>query len=330
MGSVSGATPEAIVEALQDFLQATLRHANGDTTPVRPSHRIPFRWPPHAISYDFHVLPSDWTGKAALELYGDRFEVGIARTASGVFGRLEGVWNEAKGESEEEILRLLAEGAEPFFARQFAIAHCLGKTARFEGTLRDLTEADLVKLLYCPDRDVAHDAQTEIEKHASTGIFTDALTLILKDRTHPHRRSAQWCVLDMYEDLPTFCKTKAQETEAILAIRDLIFEADDDYARTIYKAGVVLGGHICTHEAADALITCLKGPSKFGRRSAIHAVFHLAEWLPSRRGEIVTALKNVVSDDPEPILQHFAASIARDVDAGSVEHMTEPVFADES
>lgn len=31
-------------------------------------------------------------------------------------------------------------------------------------------------------------------------------------------------------------------------------DSQDDIARTIYKAGVVLGGHLCTEEAADALL----------------------------------------------------------------------------
>lgn len=322
-------SPEQIVAALEEFLAASLRDANGETAPIKPAHRIPFRWPPHPVSYDFHVLPSDWTGKATIELHGEKFDVGIARTASGIFGRIETLWNEAKGDDEESMMAALRTGAEPLFARQFAISHCLGQVSRFEGTIRDLPEVEIIKLLYCTDRDVAHEAEIEIEKHASTGQFTDALTHILKDRTHRHRRIAQWCVLDMYEDLPTFCKTRAQESEAIAAIHDLIYSAEDDFARTIYKAGVVLGGHICTHEGADALLDCLKSPSKYGRRSAIHALFHLAEWLPSRRGEIVTFLKNSGSSDPEPILRQFAIHIARDVESGAVEHVTEPVFPDE-
>lgn len=329
MSTTSTTRPEDIVRSLEAFLQASLADAQGDTTPIRPQHRVPFRWPPHPVSYDYHVLPSDWTGKATIELYGETFDVGVARTASGIFGRLEGIWNEARGETEQEMLAELAVSAEPYFARQFAISSCLGRTARFDGSVRELPEVEVIKLLYCPDRDVAHEATGEIEMHASNGLFTDALTLVLRDATHRHRRIAQWCVLDMYEDLPTFCKSKAQETEAIHAIRDLILSADDDYARTIYKAGVVLGGHICTHEAADALLACLRGASKFGRRSAIHAAFHLAEWLPSRRGEIATSLKNVASEDSEPILRKFASSIARDIEAGAAEHMTEPVFADE-
>lgn len=322
-------TPEEIVREVELFIDAAVERAGGDTSPVAPSHRVPFHWPPHPVSADYHVLASDWTGRERVEVDGESYDVLTARTPHGVFGRLERVWNEAMGDSVEAMLAALVAGAEPFFRRQRMIAETLGRASRFEGTIRDLNEIDVVKLLYCQDRDVANDARIEIEKHASTGLFTDALILILRDTRHPHRRIAQWCVLDMFEDLPTFCRSKAQETDAIQAIRQLIWSSEDDYARTIYKAGVVLGGHICTHEAADALIACLQAPSRVGRRSAIHSLFHLAEWLPSRRGEIVTKLRNRAMQEPEPLLKVFAESMVRDIESGATEHMTEPVFPGE-
>ena len=43
------------------------------------------------------------------------------------------------------------------------------------------------------------------------------------DDRHPHRRSAQWCVLDMFEDLPSFCPTGEDQQAAIHAIQGLMW-----------------------------------------------------------------------------------------------------------
>ena len=154
-------------------------------------------------------------------------------------------------------------------------------------------------------------------------MFTDALIHILDDRTHPLRRIAQWCVLDMFEDLPAFCRSPEDEVKAVAGIRDLVWSANDDYARTIYKAGVVLGGHVCSEQSAEALLACMFAPSRVGRRSAMHAVFHLAEWMPEKRDEIVGKLKMASKNDSEPLLRTFAACMARDIESKAPEHVTE-------
>lgn len=318
-----------VADNLESFVTRAVEEAGGNTTPVAPSHRIPFHWPPHPISKDYHVLASDWTGRADIEVYGEHFDVQIARTAQGIFGRIEKVWNEAKGATLEEVLAGLAETCEPYFRRQFEIGKTLGSPVRYGGLLNDLSPSDHVKLLYCPDRDVAHEAQLYIESHASTGLFAPALISILLDQRHPNRRSAQWCVLDMFEDLPSFCPDSESQSEAVAAIKSLIWSANDDFARTIYKAGVVLGGHVCTPEAADAILDCVQAPSKFGRRSAIHASFHLGEWLKDYKDRILSALDAAAVNDPEVLLREFAASMARDIRNGAFDHMTEPGFPEE-
>src|SRR5262249_30763102 len=160
----------------------------------------------------------------------------------------------------ELMLSQLAKAAEPLFQRQICINECRGLEGRFKGHIRDLNPSDLIKLLYCTDRDVANDAHTEIDTHASQRIFTPALVAILNDRRHPYRRSAQWCVLDLFEDLPSFCRHEDEEEAAIQAMRDLIWDAEDDYARTIYKAGVVLGGHLPHKHGGPILLECLNAP----------------------------------------------------------------------
>ncbi len=329
MNGTSDLVSSEIVLDLERFIESAVVAACGDTTPIRPVHRIPFHWPPHPVSSDYHVLASDWSGRSTLHLHGEELEVLVARTAQGIFGRVEGLWNEARGTTEAEMLRRLAKGCEPYFARKLAITHLLGLTSVFTGNIRQLDPSSLVKLLYCPDRDIANSARIEIEKQASSGIYTPALIMILNDDRHPHRRIAQWCVLDMFEDLPSFCKTECDMTAAVLAIRNLLWSAEDDHARTIYKAGVVLGGHVSNAAAGDALMDCLFAPSRTGRRSAIHAVFHLIEWLPNRREVAIEGLNRVAAEDPEPILRRFAASMAHDLSLNSSEHVTEPLFVGE-
>lgn len=318
-----------VVRELEAYIERAVKASGGDTSPLRPSHRVPFHWPPHPVSYDYHVLPSDWSSRTQIEMHGEPFDVEIAKTAVGVFGRCETLWNEARGVTMQEMLDGLKAGCEPYFKRQFAIATTLERDGRFKGTLQELAAADLVKLLYCTDRDVAHEAHTIIETRASTGLFSYALVEVVKDERHPARRIAQWCALDMFEDLPAYFPEADKQTAAIDAIKSLIWSASDDYARTIYKAGVVLGGHICTEPAADALIACVTAPSKYGRRSAIHACFHLAEWMPSRRNQTIEALRAASENDAEPSLREFARCMVRDIGAGAVEHVTEPIFSGE-
>ena len=133
----------------------------------------------------------------------------------------------------------------------------------------------------------------------------------------------------MLEDLQSFFSDSAGGLDAVDAIKERIWSAEEDYARTVYKAGVVLGGHICNDPAANALIQCIRAPSKIGRRSAIHAVFHLAEWMPACREQILGALQQASNEDPEPLLRAFAAGIAQDIEAKETEHVMEPLFPDE-
>jgi hypothetical protein len=321
---------DPITVEVVEAIETAVSNAKGSTVPIKPSHRIPFHWPPHAISLDFHVLASDWTGRESFELDGETFEAAIAKTPFGVFARCQRHWNEAKADSVENALEGLKAGLEPLFARQRAIAHCLGEEGRCSEEIRSHSRPQLVRLLYCEDRDVAAEAQREIETQASSGLFTQALIHILNDRRHPNRRSAQWCVLDMMEDIDAFCRSESDVSEAIDAIRGLIWTAGDDYARTIYKAGVVLGGHICNKQAAEALIDCIEAPSRIGRRSAMHAVFHLNEWMPETKPRIVAALQKAADEDPEPLLRTFAACMAEDIASDKTDHVTEPMFPEEA
>jgi hypothetical protein len=319
----------ALVEELRAFIEDSVAKAGGSTAAVDPGHRVPFHWPPHPISHSFHVLASDWRGKGKVEIHGEVFPVRIARTQHGVFGRIDGLWMEGKGETDEQMYEALRKTAEPLFARQFSIAETLGLQGRFAGSIRDLPDVDLLKLLYCRDRDVAHEAQVAIELHASAGIFGPPLIEVLTDRRHPNRRSAQWCVLDLFEDIQSFCRATDEEARAVAAMRDLLWDAEDDYARTIYKAGVVLGGHIPDRHGGPVLLECLHAPSRIGRRSAIHGLFHVVEWHPQSRVSVIKALEEVAAHDEEPVLREYAALMARDIASGQLDHVGEPLFGDE-
>ncbi len=318
-----------MVRELRAAIDRAVEANGGSTVARKPAHRVKFHWPPHPISYSFHVLASDWKGQAGFEAYGDLFEVVVAKTPHGVFGRCNEIWHEDRGETETEMLRNLRASSEPLFARQLEINRALEKPGRFKGPLRSLEPIDLVKLLYSQNRDVADEARSEIEKHASSRVFFEALIEILEDRRHPNRRSAQWCVLDLFEDLPSFADSTEDQEAAVAAMRNLIWDAEDDYARTIYKAGVVLGGHIPYLYGGPTLLDCLKAPSKIGRRSAIHGLFHVVEWIPDMRDRVVSALQAAASSDPEPQLCEFARLMAEDIANGAFDHIQEPVFPDE-
>lgn len=321
---MTAVTPEALVEAVRDAVTSV------EPSPARPiGHRVPFHWPPHLLSGDYHIAPHDWTGKASFEDDGEVFEVETAQNSAGVFGRTVGLWNEAKGAGTAEVVAALKEGAQPLLARQRAAAHALGLPGRFTGTVSSLSPEQWLKLLLCSDRDVAHEAMTLIEANASEVPFGAALIELLRDVRHPYRRVAHWCVLDMFEDLPSLCPDPGQQDEAVSAIRELIWEAEDDYGRAVYKAGVVLGGHICTQRAAEVLFECVRAPSKIGRRSALHALFHVAEWMPDYRTRVVEVLRQAGESDPDPLLRQYAASMAADVEAGGIDHVAEPMFPEE-
>ncbi len=321
--------PES-VQALVAWIDRVVQANGGSTKARKPGHRTKFHWPPHPVSASFHVLASDWTGRSSVDAFGETFAVKIARTPHGVFGRCDAIWLEARGDTEEEMLENLASAAVPLFERQFAIARCLEQETRFQGKLRELAPLDLTKLLFCEDRDVANEAKTEIEKRASERAFFPLLTAVLRDRKHPNRRTAHWCVLDLFEDLPSFCDGHADELNAVSAIKALIWDAEDDFARAIYKAGVVLGGHLPYDFGGPVLLECLQAPSKIGRRSAIHGLYHVVEWVPEMQARVVAALREHALQDPEPLLRAFAAQMATDIEADNSDHVIEPTFPDEA
>jgi len=325
-------TPNAedVLASLLAFIDRAVEENGGRTVAEKPGHRVPFHWPPHPVSYRYHVLSSDWDGKTTWTAHGETFTVTVANTPQGVFGRCDVLWHEARGDTLEAMLENLAETAQPLFTRQLAIHRTLGRGGRFLGHIRDLPPDDLVCLLYCPDRDVSNEARIEIETHASLKVFTPALIAILRDTRHPNRRSAQWCVLDLFEDLPSYCDTPELEREAIIAMRDLVWHSEDDYARTVYKAGVVLGGHLPDENGGPILLDCLTSPSKYGRRSAMHGLFHVVEWHPEQRERVVAALRAAASIEPEPLLGEFANHMADDIGARRIDHVQEPVFEDET
>ncbi len=320
---------EQMVRELRAMIGRAVETNGGSTIALKPAHRLPFHWPPHPVSYSYHVLASDWKGKANFEAYGDTFEVDVAKTPHGVFGRCDELWHEDRGETVGQMLQHLRDSSEPILQRQVQINRALEKPGRYNGHLRDLPPIDLIKLLYSENRDIANEARTEIEKHASSRVFFSALVEIVNDQRHPNRRSAQWCVLDIFEDLPSFAATPDDEEEAVDAMRNLIWDAEDDYARTIYKAGVVLGGHIPYVYGGPTLLDCLKAPSRIGRRSAIHGLFHVVEWIPDMRDRVVAALLDCAAADPEPQLKDFATLMADDIATGAADHVQEPIFSDE-
>jgi hypothetical protein len=226
------------------------------------------------------------------------------------------------------MLTNLRESCEPLFERQFIINQTLELPGRFKGHIRESDPLSLLKLLYCEDRDVANDAKIAIETHSDRRDFLPALLFILSDRRHPNRRSAQWCVLDLFEDLPSFTSSRQDDQLAVKAIKDLMWDAEDDHARTIYKAGVVLGGHIPNLHGGPTLIECLRAPSRIGRRSAIHGLYHVVEWMPDTKLLVLTALKNAINAETDPQLRQFAMEMAEDIAAGT-DHRPEPVFDEE-
>lgn len=320
---------QSLVLSLREFIDASVRMNGGSTAPIKPGHRVKFHWPPHPVSRDFHLSPADWTDTDSFEAHGERFEIEVASTPHGIFGRSNELWLEARGEDRVSLLKSMAKAAQPLFQHQFAINRCLLREGRYTGLVRDLPPEDLLKLLYCEDRDIAHSASVEIETHASMRIFTPALIEILKDGRHPNRRIAQWCVLDLFEDLPSFCSGPQEESRAVDAMAGLLWEASDDYARAIFKAGVVLGGHVPHALGFPALMRGLDAPSRIGRRSAIHGLFHVVEWQPETRAKIVQTLRTHAERESDPQLEEFATLMARDIEAGDYDHIPEPVFADE-
>ncbi|MFI5387646.1 MAG: hypothetical protein ACHQ50_16175, partial [Fimbriimonadales bacterium] len=195
---VAGENAE-LVEALSAFVAREVERNGGSTAVRRPAHRVKFHWPPHPVSYSYHVLASDWTGSTTFQAYGQTYEVQVATTPYGVFGRCNAIWLEARSDTVDGMIHEMILAAEPLFHRQLLISRTMELEGLFTGHVRDVQPEGLLKLLYCEDRDVANDARIEIETHTNSHQFTAALIYILRDTRHPNRRSAQWCVLDLFE-----------------------------------------------------------------------------------------------------------------------------------
>ena len=298
-------------------------------SPVKPDHRKKLRWPPPATSHRYHVLATDWRGSAILELHGERLPVRVATASGGVFGRCEPIWLEARGDSEAQMLENMRLAAEPFFKKAMGINSVLGLPGRFRGHVENLEPLSHLKLLFSEDRDIADDGQIEIEKHARTKLFGPALIEVLHDTRHRCRRTAQWCVLDLFEELPAYCRDPDEERRAVGAMKALIWDAEDDYARTVFKAGVVIGGHLSETYGGPILIECLAAPSRIGRRSAIHGLFHVVEWVPELRDSVATTLRTHAMTEPDALLADFARDMAADIASDSAEHVHEPLFPGE-
>lgn len=316
-------------EALQLWteLDAYLEAHPGEL--VRPGHRIKFVWPPPPISYEFRIAPGRFTQKEIFKNQGEKFAAKIADTEFGIFGRCEELWLEARGETVEDVLDQLSESANPLLCRQRAIAKTLEMDKRYTGRIKDLPPIQLLKLLFCEDRDVAHTAHTDIELQAGQHGYGLSLVNILKDRRHAMQRTAQWNVLDLLEDVSAFFTSDDEMHQVVDAIVELMWDAPDDYIRCIFKAGVVLGGHMSSKYSLPALTKCLEAPSAFGRRSAVHGLFHVVEWDATTRSTVIATLAEYAEQEPEKALKEFAVGIAEDLKHGVIDHLPEPIFSGE-
>lgn len=322
-------SPEQLLASLDAFLAEERERMGRPMPAVNPSHRRQFTWPKASIAAQYHVGPTDFTKSVRYEIHGEGFQVAVAETPFGCFGRCEALKGEAKGASIEGMLANLGRELEPLFRRQFAISRTLGLARRFDGHINELEPGQLVRLLFCEDRDVAHTAMQEIDAHARSGLYTPCLIRILYDEWHIYRRTAQWCVLDIFEDLPNVCRSDEEMTHALNGIRHLMINSPDDIIRTIYKAGDVLGDHIATPEAGEILVEVLQnGTYPFGRRSAIHGMIHLCEWLPQYQDKCLEALEQAAVADPDPNLRAYALAALRDIRMGGP-HGPEPALAGE-
>jgi hypothetical protein len=318
---------------LSDFLKSEEERLGGPQPAVKPPHRVPFEWPRSSLSARYHIPHSAYVGHATLSVDGQEFPVEVAETEYGVFGRCERFWAEARGANVEAMLANLQAECMPLWRRQRAIGKALGRDERVETPVSAMEPLDLCRLLYCEDRDVANEAMTVIDEAASRGIWGPALLTILRDRSHPLRRQAQWCVLDLLEDLRGFFPSEAEQAEALRVLEEFLWGCEDDYARTCYKCGDVLGDHVADDRAVDLLLRVLAGaPSPFGRRSAIHGLIHATEWLSERKDEILAALERASHDDAHPLLREYAAIAMDDIRVGAPgfhPHGPEPVFEGE-
>jgi hypothetical protein len=323
------ADAQCLSQELRAYIGRSVAAHGGSRVAVNPGNRVAFSWPPHPESYGFHLNASDWKLAGSIDIGGEEFVLELADTRAGLFGRLPELWFEARAINYDQLIPKLKEGVQPLLERQRLVAGVLECSERFTGHIPDLPPLDLLKLLYAPDRDIVNDARREIETHASSGLFFPSLIAVLEDNTHPYRRSAQWAVLDLFEDMASFARTEEDWELAVEKIKDLIWNAEDDYARVIYKAGVVLGGHMPYLHGARAVAACLEAPSRIGRRSAIHAMYHVAEWAPEHTSNIISRVLAVAANDPEPLLRAYAAAMAADIERGDMVHAEDIWFPGE-
>jgi hypothetical protein len=325
--------PLVLLRRFGAFLGAEIERLGGPQPAVKPPHRVPFEWPRRPASAKYHIHHSAWRGAAKLEVDGREHDVLVAETPYGVFGRCEHFWAEARGANLQAMLANLREECEPLWARQRAIGEAIGREERIETPIAELSPLELLRLLYCSDRDVSHEASVQIEETASKGIWGPSMLAVMRDRGHPLRRQAQWCVLDLLEDLPGFFPGPDLQAEALSTLERFMWDCEDDHARTCYKCGDVLGDHVADDRAADLLLRVLSGaPSKFGRRSSVHGLIHVTEWLPHRRGEIEAALRGAAQSDTEPLLREYCEVALNDIAVGAPgihPHGPEPIFEGE-
>ncbi len=326
-------TASELLAQFREFVEREVARNGGPQPAVKPPNRIHFEWPKPPVSAKYHIPHSAWTGSAVMDVDGAKYPVLVADTEYGVFGRCEHFWAEARAATRDGMLARLRNECEPLWDRQRAIGAALGIDGRVETPLPKLSAIDHLRLLYGSDRDVANETAGIIDRRARRGYWGPALLEIMKDRGLPLRRQAQWCVLDLFEDLPSYFPPDTERLEALMVLERFLWDCEDDFARTCYKCGDVLGDHIADERALQILVRVLKSaPSPIGRRSSIHGLIHIAEWLPDRRDEILSALRWSASEDSHPQLRGYADVAINDIEVGAPSfhpHGPEPVFEGE-
>lgn len=314
---------------LRAWLDICVIGQNGNDAPLKPDHYKPFHWPLHPISHDYAIPKEAWNQAVTWTFHGRSFEVLVATTSQGYFGRCEGMRAEATGVGLEEMLKELERTCEPLYRRRTEVAAKLGLDEPYQGSLNDLDILSLFKLFFANDRALAHDAANRLETGLPHAMMPHLLLEVLKESKHQNRRVAQWLALDMLEHHESYTNAEVTDVEFAEAIKTLMWNATDDYARTMFKAGVVLGGHMCTAASAKTILALISSPSPIARRSAMHASFHLREWMPEQEEAVLSILKQVELNDPEPMLRAYANGLQADILSGDTDHVLEPTFSNE-
>ena len=103
-------TAETVRDEIIRYIEAECKRY-GSTEAVRPGHRVPFEWPPAPVSFDYHVSGTQFQTPVTIQIDGEDFDAQIAETPHGVFGRIEHLWNEARGDSVDAVLEKLKSEA---------------------------------------------------------------------------------------------------------------------------------------------------------------------------------------------------------------------------